>query len=364
MKIKDATIATQSTPLIKPFKTALRTATVIESIVVKITLDNGIEGYGSAVPTEAITGETKQGIIDILKSVLIPKIIGREIEEIATNDKDVQTSCVGNTSAKAALDMAMYDALCKLLNIPLYQLFGGKTNHHVNNMTISVNSIEEMVSDAKNVTEKGFSILKIKVGKEVEKDIERIKKIYEEVGPNVSLRIDANQGWTAKAAVKIIQSLEQLQLPIEFIEQPVPKYDIKGLQFIRERVNIPIMADESVCSGREALELIRHHAVDLINIKLMKTGGLREAYKIASLAEAAGIECMIGSMMEPTLSVLAATHLAIAHPNITKVDLDAPLWFNDDSSHSFFQGSKINIPDSPGIGYVPYMQIIDHKKGD
>lgn len=355
MKIKDATIAVQSTPLIKPFKTALRTATQIESIVVKITLDNGMEGYGAAVPTEAITGETKQGIIGILENVLIPKIIGREIEEINKNDKDIQTSCIGNTSAKAALEMAMYDALCKLLNIPLYQLFGGKMNHHVNDMTISVNNIEEMVNDAKKVTEEGFSILKIKVGKEAEKDIERIERIYDEAGPNISLRIDANQGWTAKDAVKIIQSLEQLHLPIEFIEQPVSKHDIKGLQFIRERVNVPIMADESVFSARDALELIRHHAVDLINIKLMKTGGLREAYKIASLAEAAGIECMIGSMMEPTLSVLAAAHLAMAHPNITKVDLDAPLWINDDSSRSFFQGSKINVPDLPGIGYVPSM---------
>ncbi|ARA98383.1 dipeptide epimerase [Geobacillus thermodenitrificans] len=350
MKIKQINVTTQSIPLVKPFKTALRTVTQIESILVKVTLDNGIEGYGATVPTEAITGETKQSIIGVLQYRLIPVVIGRDIEMIAKNTKDVQTCCVGNTSAKAALDMAMHDALGKHLEIPLYQWFGGKTHDHVNDMTISVNPTEQMIRDAEIAINHGFSVLKIKVGKEAKKDIERIKRIYEAIGPNVVLRIDANQGWTAKEAVRIIRQLEQSNLPIEFIEQPVPKYDIEGLRFIRERVNIPIMADESVFSAHDALTLIRCQAVDLINIKLMKTGGLREAYTIASLAESAGIQCMIGSMMEPTLSVLAAAHLAAAHPNITRVDLDAPLWLDDSNQFPFFQGSEIHLPNSPGIG--------------
>ncbi|MEN0650950.1 dipeptide epimerase [Caldifermentibacillus hisashii] len=353
MKIREAHFFTEHTPLKKPFKTAVRTATKINSITVKITLENGTTGYGTAVATEAVTGDSLQGINSILDNILFPSIIGNDIENIGVNEKIIQTSCVGNTSAKAALSMALYDAYAKQLNVPLYQIFGGKVNTLVNDMTISINEPSEMVQDAKKAVAQGFTMLKIKVGINGQKDIERIQSIYDELGNDIILRIDANQGWNAKEAVKIIGEFEKRNFPIEFIEQPVPQHDIQGLKFVRDRVNIPIMADESVYSAKDAIEIVKLQAADLINIKLMKAGSLSEAYKIASIAETAGIECMLGAMMESTLSVLAAAHLAAAHPNITKIDLDPPLWLNDNQANLYFQNSKIQLPEVAGIGLNP-----------
>lgn len=356
MKIVDAQIQTERTSLKRPFKTAVRTAFDIQSLIVKITLENGITGYGSGVATEKVTGDSLSGMKNILEQLLFPSILGKEIENIAENEMIIQTSCIGNTSAKAALSIALYDAYAKLLKVPLYQIFGGRTNSLINDMTISLNEPDEMVHDAIKAVEQGFSILKIKVGNDPQKDLERIQAIYDHLCDNIVLRIDANQGWSAKEAIKIIGEFESRNFPIEFIEQPVPQWDFDGLKFVRERVNIPIMADESVYSAKDAIKIVNKKAADLINIKLMKTGSLLEACKIASIAETAGIPCMIGCMMESSLSVLAAAHLAVAHPNIKKVDLDSPLWLNDHKVDRYFRNSQIHLEEIPGIGFHPVSQ--------
>ena len=351
MKIKRLEVTVERMPLIKPFKTALRTAYEIENILVSIELENGIKGMGAAAPTPAITGDCTEGIRMIIESVIAPNLIGRDIGNLQQLCRIIHKSCVGNMSAKAAVEIAIYDAMGKILNIPLYQYLGGKSNKLKNDMTVSVGEPDEMSIDAQSILDKGFSILKIKVGQDWERDVDRISRIREAIGNLPIIRLDANQGWKPKQAIQIIRELEERKLNIDLVEQPVLANDIEGLKEVRRNVHVPIMADESLFSPKDALTLLQAGAVDYLNIKLMKTGGIHRAIHIANIAETYGVECMIGSMMESSVSVAAAAHIAVSHPNITKVDLDAPLWIKDEPYEGIhYIHDQLELNDQPGLG--------------
>ena len=209
-----------------------------------------------------------------------------------------------------------------------------------------------MVADALDAVARGYNILKIKVGKDGAGDVERIAAIREAVGPDVQLRVDANQGWTPKQSVAIISAMEDRNLNIELVEQPVKAHDITGMQFVTSRVYTPILADESVFSPADAIDIIQRGAADLINIKLMKTGGIHQALKICDVAELYGVECMIGCMLESKLSVSAAAHLCCGRSVITKADLDGPSLCSVDpfTGGPVFEEALVTMPDAPGVG--------------
>ncbi|OZT11985.1 dipeptide epimerase [Priestia aryabhattai] len=349
MIIKNLEVKHETIPLKVPFKTALRTATEIESVEVIITLENGITGRGAAAPTYVITGDSLESILAALKGPIKAAIIGRDVKEFQLLLQSVQSCCIGNTSAKAAADIALHDAYSRLIEVPLHTYLGGKKTLSTC-MTIGVDTPEKMTKAAKLAVADGFQVLKIKVGANPELDIERIQKIHEAIPSYIKLRLDANQGWRAKQAVQIIHEMENRNFNIEFIEQPVPSYDLDGLKFVTNQVSTLIMADESLFSVKDALKLVAGRYVDLLNIKLMKCGGINEAWKIASIAEANGVSCMIGSMMEPCFSVGAAAHFAAAHPNVQYFDLDAPLWLDSDLDVLSYQGDQVILSSLPGVG--------------
>jgi len=255
-----------------------------------------------------------------------------------------------NSSAKAAVDMAVYDLFAKSCGKPLYKILGGGRGEIETDLTISVNGVEEMVVDSLKAVSQGFRILKIKVGKESKKDVERIQAIRQAVGPDIKLRIDANQGWSAKEAVKIIRTLEEMGIGMDLVEQPVNAHDFEGMKFVTSQVYTPILADESVFSPEDAIRIIRERAADLINIKLMKTGGIHEALKICAIAESFGMECMIGCMLESKIAVSAAAHLAAGRGIITRADLDGPSLCREDPyiGGPVFDGPKIVMNEDPG----------------
>ncbi|MFD2923792.1 dipeptide epimerase [Halobacillus naozhouensis] len=353
MKIRNIKCQKRTVKLKKPFKTALRIVTEIDVIDVYVDLENDITGLGSASSTWQITGESLEGIITAINGPIKQAVVNQDILFLNRVVMDLEKSCAGNTSAKAAVDIALHDAYCQLFKMPLYALLGGYTNKLETDMTVSIDDPGVMYQSAKEKVAEGFNVLKIKVGNDERLDLLRIEKVREAVGSDVLLRLDANQGWISKQAVHIIQFLEQEKWGIELVEQPVPADDLEGLKFVRDHVSTPIMADESVFTPRDASRLLQLGAVDLINIKLMKCGGVRRAWQIADLCEAAGIQCMIGSMMESVVSVTAASHLAAAHPNITYYDLDAPLWMTDENMKGGmqFEGNSIRLSDAPGIGF-------------
>ena len=223
------------------------------------------------------------------------------------------------------MEIAIYDLFAQHYNAPLNKIHVGGEPTLQTDITISIDYIEKMVEDSTKAVALGFETLKIKVGKDIGLDMERIKAIYAAVKDKALIRLDANQGWTAKEAVTALRNLEDSGVILELVEQPVRADDLEGLKYITERVATKVMADESTFGPKEVIELIKMRAADIINIKLMKAGGISNAIKIADIAASYGVECMIGCMLESSISVSAAAHFAVSKSNIiSKIDLDGP----------------------------------------
>ncbi|MDR6938286.1 MULTISPECIES: dipeptide epimerase [unclassified Luteibacter] len=353
MKITDIRFGMLRVPLKTPFKTALRTVETVEDIVVMVHTDDGRIGYGEAPATAVITGDTHGSIVDAIRHYIAPRLIGQDVADLNRLTRLVQGALEKNTSAKAAVEIALYDLWGQLYDAPLYKLLGGGDPVITTDITISVDYIDKMVADSIAAVERGFESLKIKVGKDIGVDIERVRAIYAAVENRALLRLDANQGWTAKEAVYALNTLEDAGVRLELVEQPVKARDLEGMRYVTERVHTPIMADESVFGPAEVMDLIRMRAADIINIKLMKTGGISNAIRIADIAGLYGIDCMIGCMLESSISVAAAVHVAVAKSDvITKVDLDGPSLcaYDPVDGGVHFNESEISVSDAPGLG--------------
>ncbi|HEY4093495.1 MAG TPA: dipeptide epimerase [Luteibacter sp.] len=353
MKITEIRFGMLRVPLKTAFKTALRTVESVEDIVVMVHTDDGRVGYGEAPATAVITGDTHGSIVDAIRHYIAPRLIGEDVADLNRITRLIQGAMERNTSAKAAVEIAVHDLWGQLYNAPLYKLLGGGDPVITTDITISVDYIDKMVADSVSAVERGFESLKIKVGKDIGVDIERVRAIHAAVENRALLRLDANQGWTAKEAVYALNALEDAGVRLELVEQPVKARDLEGMRYVTERVHTPVMADESVFGPMEVMELIRMRAADIINIKLMKTGGISNAIKIADIAGLYGIECMIGCMLESSISVAAAVHVAVAKADvITKVDLDGPSLcaYDPVDGGVTFNESEISITDAPGLG--------------
>jgi L-alanine-DL-glutamate epimerase-like enolase superfamily enzyme len=352
MKITDVRLGKLSIPLKKPFKTALRTTDTVLTNIVEVRTDAGVCGYGEAPPTAAITGDTDGSIRCSVATRIAPALIGHDVSEFSDGMGILEKSVVGNTSGKAAVDIALHDLWGKLYNLPLYKLLGGTKREFSTDYTISLNAPEEMVRDASQAVREGYEALKIKVGGDFRLDMERMKAVRGAVGKDILLRVDATQGWTPKEAIRAIKFMEDESLDVELVEQPVVYHDIEGLKRVTDSVDTVILADESVYSPRDAMKILVLRAADMINIKLMKSGGIGGALKICAMAETWGVECMIGAMMESKVSVTAAAHLALGRRVITKYDLDPPILcsFDPVKGGVIYNGAVMALSDAPGLG--------------
>jgi len=310
----------------EPFRIAPGASTESHNIVVKILTDYEVIGWGESSPSQRVTGENPKTVFEVLNSIG-PKLIGMCPLRIEQDIELMDSIVEGNPSAKAAIDMALHDILGKTAQKPLFMLMGGYRTEVLTDITLSIKSPKEMAKDAEKAVKQGFKALKVKVGVNPPEDVERIKLIRESVDEHIDVRLDANQGWTPKQAIEVLNKLEKFN--IQFAEQPVPAGDLKGLVKVRKNSPIPIMADESVHSPEDALCLIKAEAVDLMNSKLMKCGGILKGRKIADVAEAAGIPCMIGCMGESELGIAAGAHLAAAVKNVQYADLDSDILLKD-----------------------------------
>ncbi len=353
MKISHIRLGMLRVPLKTAFITSLRTVHAVEDIVVMIHTDDGHVGYGAAPATAVITGDTHGSIIAAIRGHIAPGLIGEDIADLNHLTQRVQSALAKNSSAKAAVEIALYDLWAQRFGAPLYQLLGGGKPLIRTDITISVDSVEKMVADSIAALARGFDALKIKLGKDVDLDVQRVKAIHAAVAGRAQLRLDANQGWTAKQAVSALNNLESAGVLLELIEQPVRACDLAGLRYVTERVNTPVMADESAFDALQVIEIIQRHAADIINIKLMKSGGLSNAIRIADIAQLHGVECMLGCMLEGSIGVAAAAHLAVAKASvITKIDLDGPSLCLHDPVRSGvnFNEAEISISNAPGLG--------------
>lgn len=292
------------------------------NIIIRIITDSEIIGFGEAAPVKRITGETI-GTVEETIAKLAPHLVGRPFSDIESNMKLLDSIVNGNPAAKASLDMALHDILGKARRRPLYMLFGGLQRDILTDFSIGIESPRSMSEAAAEAVKKGFKSIKLKVGGHPLEDVQRVKLVRETVGSDIELRVDANGSWTLGQALEVVNKIDRYN--IQFVEQPLPADDLRGLIEVRKNSPIPIMADESVCSQKDALHLIQTEATDLINIKLMKSGGILEAMKIARTAEDAKIPCMIGCMMETKIGITAAAHMAGSIKNIVYADLDSDI---------------------------------------
>ncbi len=353
MRITSFKLAKVKVPLKTPFKTALRTVTQVEDIIVIINTDTGHKGYGEAPATAVITGDTHGSIIDAITNYIMPPLLEMDITNLEEITHIIQNSIVHNSNAKAAVEIAVYDLFAQSRGAPLYQVLGGGTPRLITDLTISVDTVDKMVGDSLRAIEAGYTILKIKVGNDIALDMARIKAIYSAVKERAQLRLDVNQGWTAAQTVAALEKLDAAGVVLELVEQPVKAHDFDGMKFITKRVSTPIMADESAFGPKEVMQLIQMGAADIINIKLMKAGGISNALEIVEIAKTHNVECMIGCMLETSISVSAAAHLAVSRPNvITRIDLDGPQLcaFDPVKGGASFNGPEIVLSSAPGLG--------------
>ncbi|MBC1827533.1 dipeptide epimerase [Listeria seeligeri] len=340
------------------FKTALREVSHVNVVRVYIHFDNGIVGIGEAAPTHVITGDTEASITSAINDIFGPFLIGRELDEELTILDEMKSLLVHNSSPKAAIDIALHDALAKANSKPLYEFLGGGSPRLETDYTISIGTPEKMVQDAKTKVAEGFKSLKIKLGLDpVEIEVAKIRRMNEALGGKIPFRIDANQGWTPDVAIQILN--EWSDIPIDFIEQPVKSWDFAGMAKVTANTNIPIMADESLFGIHDAKRLLDEKCCNLLNIKLMKSAGIKEARAIHDLASEYKVDCMIGTMIEGYVSLSAAAHFAASAKQVKFYDLDVPFMWNLQGKNLADIGLEIGrgellLTEEDGIGISAY----------
>jgi len=352
MKISNIRTSTLRAPLKNPFITSLRRVDALEDLVVIVECDDGSVGYGEGAPTPVITGETMGSMVAAIEYIK-PFIIGLEIEDFDIILNNIHSTILKNTTAKSALEIALYDLKAKSVKQPLYKMLGGTQTTFKTDITISMGEIEKMISDSLDAVNLGYDTLKIKIGDNPQKDVERIVAIHDALDENIKLRLDANQGWTAQESVALLHALEKRDIIAEFIEQPVAANDIEGLRYIKERVQTPLLADESIFSVKDAKKLLEMQAIDYVNIKLAKTAGITQALELADISAEFGVKCMIGCMLEGPISVAAGVHVASAKADIiTMLDLDAVslLSSHPATTSIVFNESEITLSEDIGLG--------------
>jgi o-succinylbenzoate synthase len=352
MKITNIRTSILKAPLKNPFITSLRRVDELEDLVVIIECDDGSIGYGEGAPTPVITGETMGSMIAAIE-YLKPFIMGLEIEDFNIILNNIHSTILKNTTAKSAIEIALYDLKAKSARQPLYKMLGGTQTKFKTDITISMGEIDKMISDSLDAVNLGYNTLKIKIGDNPKKDVERIVAIHHALDDNIALRLDANQGWTAQESVILLHALEKQDIIAEFIEQPVAADDIEGLKYIKERVQTPLLADESIFSVKDARRLLEMQAIDYVNIKLAKTAGITQALELANVSKEFGVKCMIGCMLEGPISVAAGVHVASAKADIiTMLDLDAVslLASHPVNTSIVFNESEIKLSEDIGLG--------------
>jgi len=256
MKITGVRCGRLRVPLATPFKTTAHVVEAIDDIVVMLDTDDGRVGYGSAPASALITGDTRGAILDAVLGHLGPQLVGGDVADFNRLVARVQTAMEHNTSAKAAIDIALHDLFGQCHGAPLYRMLGGGEPAITTDITISVDYIDKMIADAVAAVDRGFVALKLKVGKDAGLDVERVKAVHAAIAGRALLRLDANEGWTPKQAVRAIHQLEDAGVQLDCVEQPVKAWDVSGMAYVTERVGTPIVADESVAAATDVEPVI------------------------------------------------------------------------------------------------------------
>ncbi len=341
-------------PLREPFVIAYATYPDVLSVLVRVRTRDGAEGWGEATPDPNVTGETWGGVAETIRRDLAPALLGLDARHREASLVALDARVEGAPTAKAALDIALHDLVARAAGIPLWQLLGGRARDALQiSRVISIGTVDEMAAAATRHVTAGFHTVKVKVGDATNPtlDVERVSAVRKAVGPEVGIKVDVNQGWrspgTAIAAIRAMAPSRPA-----YIEQPVLWWDMEGLAEVRRQTGAVIMIDEGCHDARDMLRAATLRAADLVNIKLMKTGGIINALKLNTIAEAAGISAQVGTMVESSIASAAGLHTAIAMTNVRTVEMGGPLMLAEDigDACTWYQNDTVTVPDLPGLG--------------
>ena len=353
MKITAVEIYSLKIRFKKPLKVSIGVTEGADNVVIKIITDSGLNGWGEASPCPYITGDSQATNLATAKQ-LAKLVQNKDPLAIEARMAEINRFTVGESSIRSAFDMALYDIAAKAANMPLYQFLGGELREIRTDLTIGQqDTVEQTCEQARAILAAGFDAIKMKVGRPGLADVEHVAAVRKLAGPDIAIKVDSNQGWDYPTAVANIQAMKPLNL--QYSEQPLAVWDYENLARLRDKVELPICADESVFTDKDALKLVKQGAADYLNIKLGKSGGIHTGIKINAIAEAAGLKCMIGCFGESRLALSAAAHLAMARPNITFLDLDSAYDFIEDPVQGGMRyddtvGGLIHLDNTPGLG--------------
>jgi L-alanine-DL-glutamate epimerase-like enolase superfamily enzyme len=335
----------------KPYTIAFKTVDEVINAFVEITLENGITGIGAGAPSEYVTKESLESTVSTLQEKNLGFLVGRDISEINQLIFETNQKFPKNPAVVAAIDIALHDAFAKFLNIPLVKYLGQKITSMATSNTIGIKNMADTLKEADEYGQRGFKILKVKLGKDLSEDIERLVKLREKFGKKFIIRIDANQGYSSEQTIEFYKKTKHLD--IELIEQPLEATNVTGMKQLPEEIRKIVAADESLLSPKDALELVKPpRAAGIFNIKLMKCGGISNALKIADIALNEGIELFWGCNDESIVSITAALHVAFACSNTKYIDLDGSLDLGKDVVKGGFilNDGMMSCNDKAGLG--------------
>lgn len=334
-----------------------RPTQMLEYLIVRIETDEGVTGIGEAPVDIGFFGQTLEEVQAAIDDYLGPQIVGVDPfdREYVMHRIDVR----GNSCAKSGIDLALHDLVGRAMGVPVCDLIGGSHKKRIPvAIEIAGGPADAMAAECVAFMERGVRAFKPKIGGIPDADADRLRAIREAVGPDVSIRADANQGYTPKEAIRLCRLAEKFDVGLELLEQPVPTWDLQGMAFVRRSVDTLIEADESCFTIHDAMQVVRHEAADVLNIKVAKAGGLYGAKKIAAIAEAAGLQCVLGTAFGLGVKVAAKLHLAASTVKMVDAVEFTELGLHEGlltSPHDTglalpIEDGCLPVPDGPGLG--------------
>ncbi|RJE72575.1 mandelate racemase/muconate lactonizing enzyme family protein [Reichenbachiella sp. MSK19-1] len=351
MKITGLECWQEKMKLAEPYTIAYETIDTTTNVFMRIDTDRSPSGFGCAAPDLEVTGETGETVMTAFRDIIEPYLLGKAPFTYALILDELKTLLHGQPAALTMVDMALFDLIGKKTQEPVYRLLGGYRDAIPTSVTVGILPVQETLERAKAFMQQGFFILKVKGGTDVDEDVERIMKLREMVGPDMEIRFDANQGYSVKEAVCFMHQIRSAK--IELLEQPTKREEDHLLKQVSRQVSVPVMADESLMGLADVFHLTANNSTDMINIKLMKAGGIMEGIRINAVAIAANVETMVGCMDESAMGISAGLHFALARPNILYADLDGHFDLIDDPFAAMVRCEKgvLYPSDRPGFGW-------------